>query len=216
MMLNDALLFEPDNRSPFASKVIVMHLLQECFDLGHHQPTNLGDMEEGIFWNNYQHLDRSLDVTASALARGGASFTNTLQLNTAVISLHRAATGRATSGTHAAPSLQSKALPAAQEIVTTIALASDINDRFKNPSVSFASFMASYVFLDKYLDERDEASIQNLMALLDVMISVGLYNPGFPASLAIQLARELNRMDVDPLALEKVNPTHQNEADQQD
>lgn len=204
MMLNDALMFEPTNRSPFASKVIVMHLLQESFDLGHHQPTNLGDMEESFFWNNYEHLDRSLEVAAAALARGGASFTNTLQLNTAVISLYRAATGRARSATNAAPSLQSKALPAAQEIVTAIALASDINTRFKNPSVSFASFLASSVFLEKYMTERDDASIQNLMALLDVMISVGLYNPGFPASLAVQLARELDRLGVDPLAMERV------------
>ena len=204
MTLAEAMTNEATDRSPFASKVMAMHLLHECFDMGHQKP-GLGSMGDMFFWDSHEHLQRSLDIALATLSYSDSSISTILQLHTAAISLFTASSQRAKNGSGTAPSLDFRALPAAQQIATTIALATDINTHFRNPFFSFAAFSAASVFVQRYTEERDDASYHKLMALLDVMISVGLHNPGFPATLAVQLARELDAQGIDPLAMEKVS-----------
>lgn len=192
-----------------------MHLLHECFDCNHSHPvdTTPGDIDSNLFWSKFHQLDNSLTLALATLpeslqcpsnAHDSNAVLISLQLHTATICLYRAAAARSQAENTMVPGIEARASPAAQQIVTTIALAADINTRFRNPFIAFAAFMAAFVFLKDYMNTRDEGSMHKLSALLDVMVSVGTQNPGFAATLAVQMARELDRTGADPLAMEKV------------
>lgn len=193
-----------------------MHLLRECFEFNHSGSlkAGTGDFERTLFWHKYGQLENSLNVAFATLPAtlqcpqnthdANAVLTN-LQLHAATICLYRSAVGRAHAEHQPVPSIESKAHPAAQQILTIIALATDIDARFRNPFVPFAAFMAAFVFLKTCIVSYDESTVQKLKALLDVMISVGMHNPGIPATLAVQLAQELDKTGIDPTALSKVS-----------
>ena len=194
-----------------------MHLLHECFHSNHSPPGNITptpvDAEDNLFWGRVGRLDSSLVLALTTLpqalrcpdnAHDSDAILINLQLHTATICLYRAAQARSQAGAMPIPDMEDKASHAAQQIVTTIALAADINTRFRNPFVAFAAFMASFVFLGDYVTTRDGGSMHKLVALLDVMVAVGTQNPGFAATLAVQMARELDKTGVDPTAMQKV------------
>ena len=194
-----------------------MHLVYECFECNNSHPASTAstsaDWESNLFWSKFHALDNSLNLALSTLpetlrcpdnAHDSDAVLINLQLHTATICLYRAAGARSQAETMVVPDVETRTSTAAQQIVTTIALAVDINARFRNPFVAFAAFMASFVFLGDYVTTRDEGSMQKLVALLDVMVAVGTQSPGFAATLAVQMARELDKTGVDPTALQKV------------
>jgi hypothetical protein len=231
--LPEALTYDNQRRSAFACRVVAIHLLHECLDLTqsrHHHSAALSDLgaKNSIFWGRFNQLDSSLLVAFATLpdtlrCPGNAHDSNAvlvnLQLHTATIALYRAAVAASHSYPQQESHQQDEASssivriepmihPAAQVIVTTIALATDINTRFRNPFVAFAGFMAASVFLKEYISTGDEGSVHKLTALLDVMIAVGRESPrSFPSTLAVQLAGELDRTGVDPTAMQKVPQT---------
>ncbi|KFH46578.1 Lactose regulatory protein-like protein [Hapsidospora chrysogenum ATCC 11550] len=234
--LPEALTYDSQPRSAFACRVVAIHLLRECLDLTqshhHHHSAALSDpaAKDSIFWGRFNQLDSSLLVAFATLpealrcpcnAHDSNAVLVNLQLHTATIALYRAAVAVSHSYTpysQQAAHQQDEASstiarieamihPAAQVIVTTIALAKDINTRFRNPFVAFAGFMAASVFLKEYMSTGNEESVHKLTALLDVMVAVGKESPrSFPSTLAVQLAQELDRTGVDPTAMHKVRP----------
>ncbi|KAF4120749.1 Fungal trans [Geosmithia morbida] len=204
----------------FACRVIAMHLLSECFDVGVTQRMNpnaaVGDeLESMLFWNRYESLSSSLEAAFSSLpynmrcpenAHDANAVSTSMLLHTATISIHFAGGARALTEGKALPDSRRKVTEAAQQIVTTVALATDIDARFRNPFFVFAAYTAATVFHKDYIQFREAQSLQKLTALFDVMISAGMKNPGFPALLVVQLARELETTAVDPLAMSKVRP----------
>ena len=232
--LPEALTYDSQPRSALACRVVAMHLLRECLDLTqshhHHHSAALSDpaAKDSIFWRRFDQLDSSLLVAFATLpealrcpcnAHDSNAVLVNLQLHTATIALYRAAVAVSHSyspysqqGPHQQDEASSRIVrieamihPAAQVIVTTIALATDINTRFRNPFVAFAGFMAASVFLKEALSTGNEESVHKLTALLDVMVAVGKESPrSFPSTLAVQLAQELDRTGVDPTAMHKV------------
>lgn len=213
--LNEALEYDASSRSPYACRIVAMHLLRECFEFNHSGPLSAGssEIESTLFWHKYGQLENSLDVACATLPPAlqcpqnthdsNAVLTN-LQLHASTLCLYRSATGRAYLENQPVPAIEAKAHPAAQQIVTIIAMATDINARFRNPFVPFAAFMAAFIFLKDCMQSYNESNVQKLLALLDVMISVGMHNPGIPATLAVQLAQELEKTGLDPTAMSKV------------
>lgn len=213
--LNEALEYDASPRSPFACRIVSMHLFRECFEFNHSGPLKAGsgDFESTLFWHSYNQLQNSVNVAFATLplslqcpqnVHDSSAVLTNLQLHASTLCLCRCATGRAHFENQPASAIEAKANPAAQQIVTIIALATDIDARFRNPFVPFAAFMASSIFIKDCMESYDESSVQKLLALLDVMISVGLHNPGIPASLAVQLAQELEKTGLDPTAMSKV------------
>lgn len=194
-----------------------MHLLRECFEFNHSSPLQPGDgdFERTMFWHKYSQLETNLEVAFTTMPENlrcpensydtNAVKTN-LELHASTLCLYRAALGRAQRENQPVPAIEAKAHPAADQIVTIIALATDIDARFRNPFVAFAAFMAASIFLHDCLTTYNESSVQKLMALLDVMISAGMQNPGIPAALAVQLAEEMEKTGLDPRAMSKVRP----------
>lgn len=217
MTLTQALEYDGSTRSPYACRIVAMHLLRECFEFNHSSPLQAGqdEFERTMFWHKYSQLETSLDVAFATLPVNlrcpensydvNAVKTN-LELHASTLCLYRAATARAYMENQPVPAIEAKAHPAADQIVTIIALATDIDARFRNPFVAFAAFMAASVFLQDYVKTHNDSSVQKLMALLDVMISAGMQNPGIPAALAVQLAQEMERTGLDPRAMSKVRP----------
>lgn len=214
--LTDALSYQDGPRSAFVCKIVAMHLYNECFESSAPRAdlTNPGgEAESAMFWDRYRRLEASLAIALATLPEpmrcpGNPYDANAIlinmQLQTAVICLCRAAWSRARAEGGPIPDLDSKVTPAAQHIVTVIALAADINDKFRNPFVAFAGFMAASVFHKDWMHTRSDESGRKLTALLDVMVSVGSHNPGFSAMLAVQLAREMEKTGADPAAMSKV------------
>ncbi|CAM1501275.1 Fc.00g104370.m01.CDS01 [Cosmosporella sp. VM-42] len=215
--LKDALHSGTTVSSAFACRVAAMHLFHECFnveiyDVADTSCSDLDDMDAIPFEKSFHYLDTKLATALERLPKRLQCPINTndnhavivnLQLHTAIICLHRAASARGMNSPQLLCGIQSKVVPAAQAIVTIVALVTNIDIRFRNPFVAFAAFMAAFVFLKEYLTTRVLQHRQKLMALMDVMVAVGTTNP-VTASLAVQLAQELQKTGVDTSAMAKV------------
>lgn len=185
------------------------HLLQQSMELGGPSYAHDDDAEtKADFWKRYGEVDRGLTVTLLNLPSSLESHASLarLSLHIASICLHRAGSARMKQhGAAEANLLRSwdRVMPAAEDIFATVALAHDIEARFRNLITGFASFMAATVFLEDFVASRNQASEEKLTALLDIMISVGTGSSS-TASLAMRLAHKVFRHGIDPLALEKI------------
>lgn len=99
---------------------------------------------------------------------------------------------------------RSRLLPTAHEIFAIIAVLREVDALFRNPFVAFAAYMAAFVFLEDYAATQTRSSEEKLNALLALMITIGHKNP-VTASLAVQMAHELQATGIDPSALDKVS-----------
>ena len=216
--LHQALRLDATNLSEFACRVVSMHLFHECFHIEADDEddslfTDLDDEHNIVsFDQRFHRLDAKLTSVLTRLPHGLQCPPNNhnihaiiinLQLYTATICLHRTAWHRATRKGIVQPDIEEKVVAAAQAIAIIVATVVDIEARFRNPFIAFAAFMAAFVFLKQYLAHNDVRDRERLEGLLNVMVSIGVKNP-VTASLAVQLAGELQRTGVDPIAMSKV------------
>lgn len=132
-----------------------------------------------------------------------------LQLNTATICLYRSASSHIRRSGMPPPipiHTEHRVLPAAQAIVTIVALVEDVTSRFRNPTTAFAAFMAGMAFLRDWStgSAGDPGSMDKTLALMDVMVDIGEENL-VTASLAVHMAHELYKTGIDPGAMAKVS-----------
>lgn len=206
--------------SSFAHRVVSTHLFHECFDSNHDgsSQAEMTPMGEQIFWTRFRELDDGITSAFTKLPPGLQCPDNNaydpdavlinLQLHTARICLYRAASARERQQGGARPVVHtvSNSLQSAHQVVTIVALVFDIHARFQNPFIGFAVFMAGFALLKHYVVEQDAESYGTLMGLMDVMVAVaGEMESVVTASLAVQLAQEMERTGVDPLAMHKVS-----------
>jgi hypothetical protein len=204
------------NASSFGLRIVTAYLFNECFEYSLDNNSDSEDVDEDYLFGHIQHLNTSVTNTLFSLPAhlqcpdnihdNDAVLVNLL-LNTALICIYRVAMARPHIVMAAAPDIQDKGLPAAQTIVTIIAIVGDIDTRFRNPLVAFAAYVAASFFFDDFVTTHDPQSEEKLMALLNLMIAVGKQNT-FTASLAVQLAQALKTSGVDPDAVEKVCHCH--------
>lgn len=215
MSLRQALRYQGIQSSAFACRIVAHHLFHECLELNKDSPDDdSGELDEAEFWIRHQNLDEALTFAFLSLpehlrsvdSASVAAVTINIQLHLASICIHRAGSAvvkRRNETIDAFWRTQSRLIPAAQQIFIIVAVIGDINTRFRNPFVPFASFMAASVFLEHYLLTRDVQSEERLNAMMALMISVGKNN-AVTASLAVQLAQQVKASGIDPSALDKV------------
>lgn len=195
--------------STSACRVVAVHLFNECFNFSR----GGDDDADNDVWQQLQRLDNSLTNAFETLPYhlrcpenmddADAVFIN-LQLHTALICIHRAATTRSQMDMGTLPQIHERVSVSAVKIMTIVALVTDIATSFRNPLISFATYIAASFFLTDFLASGNRQSEENLTALTDLMIDVGKTN-AFTASLAVRLARALRTSGVDPRAVEKVS-----------
>ncbi|KAH6988872.1 fungal-specific transcription factor domain-containing protein [Ilyonectria sp. MPI-CAGE-AT-0026] len=195
--------------STSACRVVAVHLFNECFNFSR----GGDDDADNDVWQQLQKLDNSLTNAFETLPYhlrcpenmedADAVFIN-LQLHTALICIHRAATTRSQMDMGTLPQIHERVSVSAVKIMTIVALVADIATSFRNPLISFATYIAASFFLTDFLASGNRQSEENLTALTNLMIDVGKTN-AFAASLAVRLAQALSTSGVDPRAVEKVS-----------
>ncbi|KPM46342.1 hypothetical protein AK830_g80 [Neonectria ditissima] len=197
--------------STSACRVVAVHLFNECFNFSRGGGDDDDDADSDD-WQQLQKLDNSITNAFETLPfhlrcpenmdSTDAVFIN-LQLHTALICIHRAATTRSRMDLSALPNIHERVSASAIKIMTIVALVADIATSFRNPLISFATYIAASFFLTDFIASGSRQSEENLKALTDLMIDVGKTN-AFTASLAVRLAQALTTSGVDPRAVEKV------------
>ena len=216
--LHDALHDASVRYPPFACRVLVAHLYHECLDHTFKTYTDDGtadDLGKSEFMRNHKRLQSRLELMFAVLPNhlrfserfeSGAAVSVSLCLHSATISLYRYFTARARRNKLDARLIsdaETRMLDSAGEIFTIVAHVGDIGTMFVNPSVAFATFMAAIVFIDDYGRSHSGRSEVYLKSLMDLVVLMAENNP-ITASLAVQLAHELDRTGIDRSALEKV------------
>ena len=187
--------------STSACRVVAVHLFHDCFSF-----TRGGDEDiDSDGWAELQKLDSSITNAFETLPfhlrcpenmhNLDAVFIN-LQLHTALICIHSAITTRSHLSMSALPDIHRRVSLSAVQIVTIVAMVGDINTVFRNPLISFATYIAGQFFLTDFLASGNTESEQKLLALMELMIDVGKTN-SFTASLAMRLAVALRTSGVD-------------------
>jgi hypothetical protein len=187
--------------STSACRVVAVHLFHDCFSF-----TRGGDEDiDSDGWAELQKLDSSITTAFETLPfhlrcpenmhNLDAVFIN-LQLHTALICIHSAITTRSHLSMSALPDIHRRVSLSAVQIVTIVAMVGDINTVFRNPLISFATYIAGQFFLTDFLASGNTESEQKLLALMELMIDVGKTN-SFTASLAMRLAVALRTSGVD-------------------
>jgi hypothetical protein len=200
--------------SSFAYRITTTHLFHECLDHTYqdHQASDLTDIQNSQFWKRHRDLDTSLATAFIALPetlRGShtqEATTINLQLHTASICIHRVGAVQAKKHNISADVLsntQARLVPSADAIFNIIASQPDVTAMFGKPLVTFAAYMATYVFLEDYVSAQNRTSEMKMTALMDLMITIGRENP-VTASAAIQMAHELRKTGIDASAVDKV------------
>ncbi|GKT79405.1 binuclear zinc transcription factor [Colletotrichum tofieldiae] len=95
---------------------------------------------------------------------------------------------------------------AAEEILTIFRMMPDINEKLKNPILTFAVYMASLVFLND-LDSTEEDCLRqdNLDFILRIIsLATKTMNNPVTGSMAVQLATDMRQRGLDSAAVEKV------------
>ena len=198
-----------------ACRVLAVHLFNECFNFSRGSGGDDDDEDDDV-WEQLRKLDNSLANVFETLPlhlrcpenidNVDAVFIN-LQLHTALICIYRAATTRSYLEIGTIPYVQERVFSSALQIVTIVALVADIHTSFRNPLISFATYIAGSFFLTDFVASGNRQSEEKLTALMDVMVDVGKKNQ-FTASLAIRLAQELQTSGVDPNAMGKVSSAY--------
>ncbi|KAF4951549.1 hypothetical protein FSARC_12880 [Fusarium sarcochroum] len=201
--------------SPFACRIVAAHFFHECLDhtFQEVQDPDPTDIHNSPFFKRHQYLDTGLATafvtlpdTIRASPHSQEAIIISLQLHTASICIHRV--GSAQAKKHNIPAdvlagTQARLLPAADAIFNIVASMADVSSMFHNPLVSFAAYMATYVFLEDYVSSQDKSSEMKMTGLMNLMITIGHENP-ITASAAVQLAHSLLKTGIDPSALDKV------------
>ncbi|KAG9501827.1 hypothetical protein J7337_007521 [Fusarium musae] len=194
--------------STSACRVVAVHLFNECFNFSR----NVEEDEDNNDWHQLQQLDEAvtnafatlpLDLRCPENMESPEAVLINLQLHTALICIHQSALTRSQVDMAALPTTKARVMESAVQIMITVALVTDLNTRFRNPLVSFASFIAASFFLSDFLTTGDLQSEANFTALMTVMVEVGKNNM-FAASLAVRLAQTLRASGVDQETAGKV------------
>ncbi|KAF5983051.1 Zn(II)2Cys6 transcription factor [Fusarium bulbicola] len=173
---------------------------------------NVEEDEDNNDWHQLQQLDEAvtnafatlpLDLRCPENMESPEAVLINLQLHTALICIHQSALTRSQVDMAALPTTKARVMDSAVQIMITVALVTDLNTRFRNPLVSFASFIAASFFLSDFLNTGDLQSEANFTALMTVMVEVGKNNM-FAASLAVRLAQTLRASGVDQETAGKV------------
>lgn len=205
--------------SHLACRVLSSQLFHECLEhIFQRFPDDNGDFSKDEFWKRHHSLNNRLAVMFMVLPDGlrcpehidnhDAVFIS-LKLHTATVCICRAEVAeikKTDKDSHQLHSITTRSLTAAQEIYTTVALIGDVDAFFQNPFVGFAAFMAALVFLEDYATSHNGQSEERLDALMNFMVLISKRNPG-TASLTVQLAQEMQRLEVDKYAMKKVPRT---------
>ncbi|CAH0051834.1 unnamed protein product [Clonostachys solani] len=218
----DALSNGGTERSSFACRIIAMHLFHECIDSNHSNPLlpSFSGLDAEPFWMRFASLDQGIATAFATMPahllcpenmHDNDAVVVNLQLYTSTICLYRAATSRVKSASEDdadAPlrlpiDANERVQVAAQQITSILAMAMDIHTRFRNPFTAFAAFMAAFVFIKRDHESGTRSNMDKVNALMDMMVTIGSEN-AMTASLAVQLAHELMKTGLDPLAMNKV------------
>ncbi|KAF4341493.1 Zn(II)2Cys6 transcriptional activator [Fusarium beomiforme] len=187
--------------STSACRVVAVHLFNECFNFSR----NVEEDEDSNDWQQLQQLDEAvtnafatlpLDLRCPENMESPEAVLINLQLHTALICIHKSALTRSQVDMAALPTTKARVMESAVQIMITVALVTDLSTRFRNPLVSFATFIAASFFLSDFLTTGDLQSEANFTALMTVMVEVGKSNM-FAASLAVRLAHTLRASGVD-------------------
>ncbi|KAF4499648.1 Zn(II)2Cys6 transcriptional activator [Fusarium agapanthi] len=166
---------------------------------------NVEEDEDSNDWHQLQQLDEAvtnafatlpLDLQCPENTESPEAVLINLQLHTALICIHQSALTRSQVDMVALPTTKARVMESAVQIMITVALVTDLNTRFRNPLVSFASFIAASFFLSDFLTTGDLQSEANFTALMTVMVEVGKNNM-FAASLAVRLAQTVRASGAD-------------------
>ncbi|KAF4445461.1 hypothetical protein F53441_10803 [Fusarium austroafricanum] len=194
--------------STSACRVVAVHLFNECFNFSR----NTEDDPDSSDWQQLQQLDEAvtnafatlpLDLRCPENMDSPEAVLINLQLHTALICIHQSAMTRSQMDIGTLPATKARVMESAVQIMITVALVTDLSTRFRNPLVSFATFIAASFFFSDFLATGDTQSEANFTALMTVMVEVGKTNM-FAASLAVRLAHTLRTSGVDPGTVGKV------------
>ncbi|KAM0444555.1 hypothetical protein ACHAQK_002048 [Fusarium lateritium] len=181
--------------------VVAVHLFNECFTFSR----AIEEDEDNDDWQQLQQLDKGVTNAFATLPlhlrcpenmESPEAVLINLQLHTAMICIHRSAMARSQMDMAALPHINSRVMESALQIMMTVALVTDLSTRFRNPLVSFATFIAASFFLTDFLTSGDRQSEENFTALMSIMTEVGKTNM-FAASLAVRLAQNLRASGMD-------------------
>ncbi|KAH7122935.1 binuclear zinc transcription factor [Dactylonectria macrodidyma] len=215
--LNKALSHDNFILSVYGCRILAAHLFHECLDHTYQErpDPDPADVHKSVFWKRHEDLNNGLAaafVTLPDRLRNPSHNNNTqavtinLQLHTAIICLHRIGVAKIKKYNiprQVLAGTQVRLLLAAQEIFTIVASLADVNATFHNPMVAFAAYMAGFVFLEDFVDSKNQQSEEKMTALMDLMVAIGHQN-SVTASLAVQMAHAIQRTGIDSSALDKV------------
>ncbi|KAM0385121.1 hypothetical protein ACHAQC_011685 [Fusarium culmorum] len=194
--------------STSACRVVAVHLFNECFNFSRASEED----EDNNDWTQLQKLDEAVTNAFATLPsdlRCPENMDNpvavliNLQLHTALICIHRSVTTRSQMDMSLLPHINTRCMESALQIMMTVALVSDLSIRFRNPLVSFATFVAASFFLTDFSTTGNRQSEDNFTALMSVMSEVGKTNM-FVASLAVRLAHNMRASAIDQNTVGKV------------
>ncbi|KAI6758556.1 hypothetical protein HG530_010796 [Fusarium avenaceum] len=208
LTLKQALKQDMYELSTNACRVVAVHLFNECFTFSR----AIEEDEDNDDWEQLQQLDKGVTNAFATLPlhlrcpenmESPEAVLINLQLHTAMICIHRSAMARSQMDMAALPHINSRVKESALQIMMTVALVTDLSTRFRNPLVSFATFIAASYFLTDFLTSGMRQSEENFTALMSVMTEVGKNNM-FAASLAVRLAQNLRASGLDVGTVGKV------------
>ncbi|CAG1980213.1 unnamed protein product [Fusarium graminearum] len=194
--------------STSACRVVAVHLFNECFNFSRASEED----EDNNDWTQLQKLDEAVTNAFATLPSdlrypdnmdNPAAVLINLQLHTALICIHRSVTTRSQMDMSLLPHINTRCMESALQIMMTVALVSDLSIRFRNPLVSFATFVAASFFLTDFSTTGNRQSEDNFTALMSVMSEVGKTNM-FVASLAVRLAHNMRASAIDQNTVGKV------------
>ncbi|KAH8799769.1 hypothetical protein F5884DRAFT_686650 [Xylogone sp. PMI_703] len=215
--LTEALKPNASSYSPFAGKILASHLFQTNLEHSFNsQPDdNPEDIKNGAYWKRHRDMDNSLSTMSMLLPESlklprafrdqNAVFVN-LTIYASTISLHRAALAKVKQ--HNLPEVlltRSKArlFPAAEEIMSILKMSGNFIYASQDALIGFVAFMAASVFIDDFIEMKNQQSEDNLEFLLTIMAAASNGN-AIIRSLTVQLALQMKRSGVDPSAIDKV------------
>ncbi|KZL80424.1 binuclear zinc transcription factor, partial [Colletotrichum incanum] len=210
---------EGQNFSSFAGRVLAASLFQRAYQHSTRTPPQGDpiDPRTSMHWKRHREIDSDLVLLLQALPDelrlprrvhcGNAVFVNII-IHTAVICLHRAALSRMISyglSEHMVRHSKARLACAAEEILAIFRMMPDINEKLKNPILTFAVYMTSLVFLND-LDSTEEDYLRqdNLDFILrTISLAAKTMNNPVTGSMAVQLAMDMRQRGLDSAAVEK-------------
>ncbi|KAL7919981.1 hypothetical protein ACQKWADRAFT_299822 [Trichoderma austrokoningii] len=203
--------------SSFAGRVLAAHLFYKSAKhvAGYVLDEHVADIRNGAFWTRHTMIDNDLATLLMRLPDNlqlpqslqcqNALFTN-LMIHTTIICLNRAAireTRRLALSPHLMNRSQARLLSAAEEIFNILREISDMDTAFSNPLLAYCAYVASSVYSDKSNIDYERKAGFNLGYLLHIMVALSEAN-AIARSLAIQIAEDMKKVELDSSAVERV------------